>query len=604
MANTPTPSVDKDQGLISLNLFLDDEDKMIGESFQIHKLKVYRKVNQIGSAIIYFLDGNVAERTFPVLDDDNDFFRPGTAIRVELGYGSGKNNEVVFKGIVSQIDIKLRSDGEMLLAVRLVEKVYRMRLNRRFRTFEELTNGDLYQDLIERYEGLSAGSGIWDTGHKYPSLVQYNESDWSFLLSRAKAEGGVVVTNNDELNVVKPGDDGADKSLLVSFGTDILKHELSFTALSILPEVKAVSWDATNQSLREEFGEEPDLPKQGDEKTEWSVFEKDFSDEPQELHAHADLAAPVLQAWASARAQEYGLRKVRGSVTVDGTCAPRLNTLLEIQNLGNYFTGNGLITGIEQEVVSGEWTTKLSIGQPREMLSGNSSQNDSSPYTPLEGLRVGLVKQVHDDPESNGRVLVELPGVEGPGIWARVAQVYATKDGGGIFYPEVDSEVLLSFLHNDPQSPIILGGLQSQTNATPLVVDQENAIKGFLLSSGIRLTIDEKRKEIMLQTPAGNEAVLSDEDKQISFSDQHGNLIRMDDKGITIKSAGEVTIEASSNFKIEGGGNGEITAKGALKQKGMNVEVKADAKIEQRANIIQTKGSATVVLKGGIIKIN
>ncbi len=53
-------------------------------------------------------------------------------------------------------------------------------------------------------------------------LVQYNCTDWDFLLSRAEANGMIVLIDASEISVNKPEVDGASE-LIVTFGQDL--HE-------------------------------------------------------------------------------------------------------------------------------------------------------------------------------------------------------------------------------------------------------------------------------------------------------------------------------------------------------------------------------------------
>ena len=57
---------------------------------------------------------------------------------------------------------------------------------------------------------------------------------------------------------------------------------------------------------------------------------------------------------------------------------------------------------------------------------------------------------------------VRLITVDGDGqaeIWARVAVPFAGASRGALFIPDVDDEVLVTFVAGDPRFPIVIGGL-------------------------------------------------------------------------------------------------------------------------------------------------
>ena len=304
----------------------------------------------------------------------------------------------------------------------------------------------------------------------------------------------------------------------------------------------------------------------------------------------------------------YELNKINGFITVPGSNDPKVDSVVEILRMGNYFTGNGYISGIEHFIKDGKWTTKILIGMKKEVgyanqLNDNSIETEHS----LSSLQTGIVKQVHNDPAGNARILVEIPGLEGEseGIWARVLQRYATNGAGEMVFPEVGNEILLGFLNGNPQFPIVLGSLFSQTNATPFELEESNNIKSFISREQLSLSYDEEKKEISLSTPGGNKFILSDDQKGIRLEDQNGNIIELNDKGISIEGQSDIKIKTSGNVSVEPSGNASIKSNsGDVSIESMNVKTKANMKIEEKANIIESNATAQAVIKGGIVQIN
>ena len=98
----------------------------------------------------------------------------------------------------------------------------------------------------------------------------------------------------------------------------------------------------------------------------------------------------------------------------------------------------------------------------------------------------------------------------------------------------------------------MLGSLYSNKRASPQALSDDNNVKGIYLKSGIKLEINEEDKIIIVETPGNNKMVLNDKDGKFEIGDANGNQIVMDSQGMVIKSAGKISIEATSDMELKG----------------------------------------------------
>jgi uncharacterized protein involved in type VI secretion and phage assembly len=223
----------------------------------------------------------------------------------------------------------------------------------------------------------------------------------------------------------------------------------------------------------------------------------------------------------------------------------------------------------------------------------------------VSGLQNGVVKQIEDDPNNEHRILITLPTL-GTDIWARQAGFYASKGNGSFFLPEVDDEVIVGFLNDDPRYAIILGSVYSSKNAPPYTADKENTIKAFVSKNELKVEMNDKDKVLTIATPAGNTFMLSDKDKSITVEDQHKNAITMNSGGITIKSAKDLTLDAGGKLNLKAKQNVDVAAAGGdVTLKGLNVTGtgKVGATLKGGATAELSAGGQTTV-KGAMVMIN
>src|SRR6056297_56874 len=99
------------QGVVTLTVIVNGEE--IPSTVQVYSVDVWHEVNRIPRAKLAIIDGNAAEETFSVSEDE--WFVPGNEIEVQIGYQADEST--VFKGIVTGQSIKVRSNGNSLLMV-------------------------------------------------------------------------------------------------------------------------------------------------------------------------------------------------------------------------------------------------------------------------------------------------------------------------------------------------------------------------------------------------------------------------------------------------------------------------------------------------------
>ena len=156
------------------------------------------------------------------------------------------------------------------------------------------------------------------------------------------------------------------------------------------------------------------------------------------------------------------------------------------------------------------------------------------------------------DPDNLARVKVQLLTVDGEGeaeIWARVAAPFAGADRGALFIPDVDDEVLVTWVAGDSRFPIVLGGLWNGGARPPEQFGGDRVDRWTITGkAGTRIAIVEESAgtaKIEFKTPNGVTGALTDESGgKIKFEDTAGNSITIDSQGISLQAASKVKVSA------------------------------------------------------------
>ena len=592
----------KSTGLVTLTI--KTEGKAIPDILDIQSVHIEKGVNRVSMAKISIIDGNASTGEFEASSSAD--FVPGNEVTIEAGYDS--DNKLLFKGIITKQSIKIHGNEGAILEVECRDPAIKMVVGRKSLTFAKKKDSDIIKSIISSYSGLKAS--VTATTTQWPEQVQYYTSDWDYVMSLAEANSMIVTTLNGEVAVFPP-DKNKSPVLEIEYGNNLLEFNANLNSVNQLASVKASSWDFKTQKVI-------DGKTNSSLKGPGNLSTKQLSEvvglKEYELQTTAPLPKADLTNWTKAEVIKSEYAKIQGEAKFQGTSLVDPGKYITLSGLGDRFNGDHLVSGVSHVIGDGNWTTEASVG-----LSTIWFTEEPDVMAPpaagllpgVQGIYNGTVKQIHEDPDNQYRVLVDVPmfDLTGKGIWTRLANFYATSNAGSFFYPEVGDEVVVGFLNEDPRYPVILGSLYSSSKHKPfkgLTPDKKNPKKAIVSKTGIYIEFDDENKVFTINTPSKNQAIFSDKDKKITIKDQNGNSAEMSSSGITIKSPKNITIQASQKLTLKGNTGVDIQSSGGdVNIKGLNINNKANIKFSANGSAqAELKGGAQTTIKGAMVMIN
>jgi len=576
----------------------------IPDGVDLLSVRIEKRVNRISTAKITILDGEASTGLFAA--SSSQTFIPGAEVSIEAGYDS--TNKLMFKGIITGQSIKIDQFVGSVLEVECRDVAIKMIVGRKSLTFSKKADSDIISSIIGNYSGLSAD--VTSTTTIWPEQVQFYVTDWDFILARAEMNGLIVTTLNGKVSVFKPDAD-VTSVYTVQYGTNLISFNADLNAVSQLSSVKASTWDYKNQVVS---SAETSNSYAGPGNLSSSTLAGVIGLSDYQLQTSAPLLNDDLTNWSKAQLIKSGYSKIQGEVKFQGSNEVDPGKYITLQGLGDRFNGDHLISGVVHDLSGGNWTTEVSVGLPNTWFIEEPdvmSPPASGILPPARGLFNGTVKQMYNDPDSEFRILVNVPLFDqnGEGIWARMSNFYSTSGAGIFFLPEVGDEVVLGFLNEDPRYPIILGSMYSGSKMKPftsLAPKDQNPIKAIVSKSGISVQFDDENKVLTILTPGNNTMVFSDKENQILVKDSNGNSLTMSKNGIDIKSASNLNITAAQNISIAG--NQGVTMKssgGDIGISGINIKETATSQYSAEGSMTAQINSGTqLTLKSAMIMIN
>ncbi len=416
----------------------------------------------------------------------------------------------VFKGPVVRHALEAGASGSVLV-VEAKDATIKLTRPRRSVVHRDQRDDQVIRKLIEA-AGLSAGF-LATTQPTHAQLVQYQASDWDFILSRADVLGLIVVVDSGTVSLAKMAVAGAAK-LRLEYGIDeIYNFELMLDASRQPEAVESVAWDQKNQAATQPYTAKDVKHSQGNIDGA-KVAAK---------HRRRDLPVRGPGAAGPEGTPILGRRPAGPEPAIDDPGASRLPRQCQSQaawtwsrspGIGTRFNGKALVTGVRHRVDEGGWQTDVQFGLSPDWYCRRDDIGDPPRCRALarsrRGSRSASSTSSRPDPDKEYRVRVLLPTAErqavrrlGPPGLARRRQ------GRGYFFrPEPGDEVVVGFFNNDPRQPIVLGALFGSKNAPPEDVSQltdKNVHKAIVTRKGTTIGFVDEDKPSVYHPDPGQE---------------------------------------------------------------------------------------------------
>ncbi len=556
----------------------------LAKTYQVLSVRVQKEVNRIPTAHLLIKDGDAAAGDFLV--SNQELFVPGKALEIWAGYQGIE--KIIFKGLVVKHGIEALSSGSTRLKVVCKDALVKTTLTARQRYFTNKKDSEAAEEIGQSYADLAIEAEA--TAFAHPELIQYDTTDWDYVVMRAEANGQLCFVDDGKLTIAKPNFD--QKPVLgLQFGATMLAFEAEMDARDQVLDLKTVAWNPADLATVETEATEPNWAEQGNLSAK-TVAEA-LSASPLLQHA-GQLPPEELQTWADAALLKRRLAKIRGRVQCYGNGDLKPGDLIELSGVGERFNGQVLVTGVSHRLENGQWLTDTQFGlNPRWFVNEFTvSSPAASGLRPMvSGLQIGVVTGLAGDPSGEERMLVRLPAISSSdeGTYARVVSLDAGSERGFFFRPEIGDEVVVGFVNNDPSNPIVLGALHSSKHPAPIKADEANPLKGYVSRSKMKLTFDDEKKTMTLETPAGNLLKLDEDEKSLTIQDQNGNKIILNDQGITIDSSKDLILKAANDVTMDG----------------LNISQTASAQFKASGSAgLEVSSSAVATVKGSLVQIN
>ncbi|HAO05416.1 MAG TPA: hypothetical protein DCQ50_00220 [Chryseobacterium sp.] len=537
------------------------EGKNNGLDTLLKQAQVVFELNKIPFAKFTFIASNpdVDAKT----DLPTDLLKKGQNIEVKITVN--KKSQTLFKGFVKSIE-KSISESAVTVKIECKDQAYQLTKP----SNESDNSTETFKTKLDRFlsqanvtNKIESKGQSWEEEYITRNL---HTIPWDYLVGFLDSVGMLVKVRNGEFSTLDILETVPEEKYTAENGINVFTFSGREDESKKISKASIEYWDPSSQSIEKTEAE------QEAEKNIKTLF----------LNESRFLTSTMTR-MANTFLKRSNHAVIQGELSTFGNLEAKAGDFLICNKINKEIDKKKLLIRKEYHTFeNASWKTEYTLGVESEQSfteinspSAPAQQAQTGQTNSVNGLQIGVVTQIEEDPDNQFRIKVRIPTLSesGEGVWARLANVFSGNEMGSFFIPNVNDEVIVGCLGNNPDTPIILGSLYSSQNAMPFPIEKENYTKAFVTKEGTKIQLDDEKKSIELSTKKGNKLLISDDEKGFVLEDENGNKIVMNADGITLDSSKDLILKAKMNFKMN-------SAKAAL------------------------SASATMDVKGSIIKLN
>ena len=542
---------------------------VIESNYKIYRINTYKDVNKLSKAKISIMGGDPKQNNFE--ESEETIFATGNEVEISLGYD--QTNILVFKGIISKHALKIKKGFQTsplnnLLILDCLDKAVKLTNTYTTEIYEDKLDSDIIAALISNAPGVGKSISFTTTMNDF--LPKYNCNDWDFILQRAEVNGMIVLNSDNQITVTKPKPLLTIPEMTITYGKGMVDFEAEVNASTQYSTFDISSYDPYNELNVSSTSQEPSLIDQGD--LDGLTISKDVSPDKNEISTSSVLTSSEAKNIADALLLRSRLSRLVGRVCVKGITNLDIGSVITLLGFGSRFSGLAYVTHLSHEFKNGSFITWVGFGMRYNPIENNNKVDIGRYTSKIEGLHIGVVSKIDADPKGEFRIQVKIPTLKstGEGLWAKLATLYSSSEAGSFFIPEVNSQVVVSFLSNDSRYPVILGNLYTKTTTPYKSIEPDNQFKAILSKEKLAIEFDDTEKIITIKSSEDNYIKIRETDKEIEITDINKNKILTSEKGIELSSDKDIMIEAKGKIILKG-------SQGIVTDGGNKITIKAGA---------------------------
>lgn len=262
---------------------------------------------------------------------DLEAFKISDLIEIHMGL---EQTEKIITGEITAIEPDYSQCASLTL--RGYDKMQRLTYGNNDHSFQDMTDSDVVKEVAGKAK-LSVKAEATTAKHK--EIPQRGESNYQFLLRRAKRIGYELLYQNDEL-IFRPSAEAEEPTITLEYTKDLISFNATMAALREGSEVEVRSWDAVKkEEIVVKKSKEAANSTMGGKKNGFD-YSAQVSDSKIVITDEAVVDAEEAELVAKAKYNEQLKNFIKGNGESVGNNKIKAGMAVKIKGVGGAFTGS------------------------------------------------------------------------------------------------------------------------------------------------------------------------------------------------------------------------------------------------------------------------
>jgi phage protein D len=269
--------------------------------------------------------------------------------------------DTLFTGSITALEGQFPDGRAPEITVLAEDRLQDLRMTRRTRTFADVSDADVFQQVAGDY-GLTPSVSINGPTHKV--LAQVNQSDLAFLRERARAVDAELWMDGSSLNV-KQHSNRTSQPVTLAYGIELSALTVAADVAHQRTSVAVNGWDVSGKSaIAHEAGESAISSELGSDTSGASILKSAFGDRKEAIAHAVPLTSQEAQDAAEAAFRLRARQFVSGQGVSVPSAALRAGAFVDLRGLGPLFSGKYYVSEVRHLFDALGLRTEFTVERP------------------------------------------------------------------------------------------------------------------------------------------------------------------------------------------------------------------------------------------------